>query len=125
MTKHYYTISEVSNLLDVQAYILRYWESEIPVIRPKKSGHKRRYSIQQIETLKVIKDLLYNQRYTIEGARQKLKQDKNILQEARQEAVAKEKLKVEAAMPSIARDLLELKEKLFALKNQCKKYTGK
>jgi DNA-binding transcriptional MerR regulator len=90
MTKYYYTIGEVSNLLDVKAHVLRYWESEIPAIRPKKSGHQRRYSLQQIETLKKIKDMLYNQRYTIEGARQKLKLDKSVLEEAHKEAVAKQ-----------------------------------
>jgi DNA-binding transcriptional MerR regulator len=124
MTKHYYSIGEVSNLLDVKPHVLRYWETEIPAIRPKKSGHKRRYNIAQIETLKKIKDMLYNQRYTIEGARQKLKQDKLLLQEARTEAVAKQKLQVSAAMPAIATDLMELRTKLQELKQQCKKLTG-
>jgi len=124
MTKHYYSIGEVSNLLDVKPHVLRYWESEIPAIRPKKSGHKRRYNLQQIETLKKIKDMLYNQRYTIEGARQKIKQDKELKQEIRSEAVAKQKLQVNAAMPSIAKDLLELKKGLQELKQQCKKLTG-
>jgi DNA-binding transcriptional MerR regulator len=101
MTKLYYSIGEVSNLLDVKPHVLRYWETEIPAIRPKKSGHKRRYNLQQIETLKKIKDMLYNQRYTIEGARQKLKQDKDIRQDAKLEAIAKEKLQVSvASLPS-------------------------
>lgn len=124
MTKYYYTIGEVSNLLDVKTHVLRYWESEIPAIRPKKSGHQRRYSLQQIETLKKIKDMLYNQRYTIEGARQKLKQDKSLLSEAREEAVAKQKLQLSAALPAIAKDLLELKEELKKIKSKCEKITG-
>ncbi|HPF08273.1 MAG: MerR family transcriptional regulator [Candidatus Cloacimonetes bacterium] len=124
MTKYYYTIGEVSNLLDVKAHVLRYWESEIPAIRPKKSGHQRRYSLQQIETLKKIKDMLYNQRYTIEGARQKLKLDKSVLEEAHKEAVAKQKLQVDAAMPAIAKDLMDLREELVRIKRKCEKITG-
>lgn len=125
MTKHYYSIGEVSNLLDVKPHVLRYWETEIPAIRPKKSGHKRRYNLQQIETLKKIKDMLYNQRYTIEGARQKLKQDKLLIQEVRNEASAKQKLQLSASMPAIATDLLELKTMLQELKHKCKLLTGK
>ncbi|HCM16577.1 MAG: MerR family transcriptional regulator [Candidatus Cloacimonadales bacterium] len=125
MTKHYYSIGEVSNLLDVKPHVLRYWEVEIPAIRPKKSGHKRRYNLQQIETLKKIKDMLYNQRYTIEGARQKLRQDKEMRQELRAEAVAKQKLQVNAAMPAIARELMDIKNGLIKLKKDCKKLTGK
>jgi len=116
MTKQYYTIGEVSNLLDVKPHVLRYWETEIPLIRPKKSGHQRRYNLQQIETLKKIKDMLYNQRYTIEGARQKLRQDKELKEEIRREAVAKQKNKVDAAMPAIAKDLADLREDLLRIK---------
>ncbi len=124
MTKYYYSIGEVSNLLDVKAHVLRYWESEIPAIRPKKSGHQRRYTLQQIETLKKIKDMLYNQRYTIEGARQKLKQDKSLIEDAKEEAAAKQKMQVAASMPAIAKDLVELKEKLIRIKRDCEKITG-
>ncbi len=72
MTKLYYTIGEVSNLLDVKPHVLRYWESEIPMIRPKRRGRQRRYTLHQIETLKKVKDMLYNQHFTTEGARQRL-----------------------------------------------------
>lgn len=124
MTKYYYSIGEVSNLLDVKPHVLRYWESEIPAIRPKKSGHQRRYTLEQIETLKKIKDMLYHERYTIEGARQKLKQDKSVIAEAKSEAIAKQKLQVSASMPAIAQKLLELKAELIRLKRDCEKLTG-
>lgn len=124
MSKYYYTIGEVSNLLDVKTHVLRYWESEIPAIRPKKSGHQRRYTLQQIETLKKIKDMLYNQRFTMEGARQKLKQDKSLISDARDEAEAKQKLQLSAQLPAIAKDLLQLREDLKLIKDKCKKITG-
>lgn len=124
MTKLYYTIGEVSNLLDVKPHVLRYWESEIPMIRPKRRGRQRRYNLQQIETLKKVKDMLYNQHFTIEGARQRLKQDKNLKQELREEALAKQKLKLDAALPAIAKDLKELRDELIRLKHRCSKITG-
>ncbi|MDI3503889.1 MAG: hypothetical protein PWP64_825 [Candidatus Cloacimonadota bacterium] len=124
MTKLYYTIGEVSNLLDVKPHVLRYWESEIPMIRPKRRGRQRRYNLQQIETLKKVKDMLYNQHFTIEGARQRLKQDKNLKQELREEALAKQKLKLDAALPAIAKDLKELRDELIRLKQRCSKITG-
>ena len=124
MTKYYYTIGEVSELLELKPHVLRYWESEIPVIRPKKSGRNRRYTLQQIEILKKIKYMLYTQRYTIEGVRQKLKEDKGILQDAKQEAAAKDKLKVSAAMPAIAKELMDLRHSLEEIKKKCERITG-
>nr|MDK2850503.1 hypothetical protein [Candidatus Cloacimonadota bacterium] len=125
MTKQYYTIGEVSNLLEVKPHVLRYWESEIPLIRPKKSGHQRRYTLQQIETLKKIKDMLYNQRYTIDGARQKLRQDKDLKEEIRQEAIAKQRSKIDAAMPAVAKDLIELRNSLVKLKKEIEEINRK
>ncbi|HOQ83310.1 MAG TPA: MerR family transcriptional regulator [Candidatus Syntrophosphaera thermopropionivorans] len=76
MKKYYYTIGEVSNLLGVKPYVIRYWESEFSFLKPRKeSGRIRKYTEENIELLRKIQDLLYNQHYTIEGARQKLKQE--------------------------------------------------
>ncbi len=78
MAKYYYTIGEVSNLLGVKPFVLRYWESEFSFLRPRKDdGRIRKYSAENIEMLKRIKDMLYNQRFTIEGARQKLKAERS------------------------------------------------
>lgn len=74
MSKFYYTIGEVSNLLDVKPYVIRYWETEFHQLKPRKEhGRNRQYTEEHIELLKKIKDMLYNQKFTIEGARQKLK----------------------------------------------------
>jgi len=71
--KLYFRIGEVANLLGVEAYVLRYWESEFPKLAPKKSdtGH-RQYRRKDVELLLKIKHLLYEKRFTIEGARQTL-----------------------------------------------------
>src|SRR6185436_16983627 len=68
--KLYFKIGEVSELLGVEAYVLRYWETEFPVLSPKKSGTGHRlYRRKDVELLLRIKHLLYDKRFTIEGAR--------------------------------------------------------
>ena len=70
----YQTISEVSVQLDVPAHVLRFWESKFPVLRPlKRSGGRRYYRTEDIQLLKSIKSLLYDEGYTIKGAQNSLK----------------------------------------------------
>jgi len=74
--KLYFRIGEVANLLGLEPYVLRYWESEFPGLAPKKSGTGHRlYRRKDVELLLKIKHLLYEKRYTIEGARQSLHND--------------------------------------------------
>src|ERR1043166_1028083 len=71
--KLYFRIGEVAGLLAVEPYVLRYWETEFPSLAPKKSGTGHRlYRRKDVELLLKIKHLLYDKRYTIEGARQSL-----------------------------------------------------
>lgn len=71
--KLYFKIGEVSELLGVEPYVLRYWETEFSVLSPKKSGTGHRlYRRKDVELLLRIKHLLYEKRFTIEGARQSL-----------------------------------------------------
>jgi DNA-binding transcriptional MerR regulator len=71
--KLYFKIGEVSDLLGVEPYVLRYWETEFPVLSPKKSGTGHRlYRRKDVELLLRIKHLLRDKRFTIEGARQSL-----------------------------------------------------
>ena len=71
--KLYFRIGEVSRLVGVKAYVLRYWETEFPGLAPKKSGTGHRlYRRKDVVLLLEIKQLLYDKRYTIEGARQHL-----------------------------------------------------
>jgi DNA-binding transcriptional MerR regulator len=73
MPKHYYQIGEIANMLGVKRHTLRYWESEFPVLKPRKnSGGKRIYTSSDIDLLKKIKYLLYDQNFSIEGARKKV-----------------------------------------------------
>lgn len=71
--KLYFKIGEVSGLLGLEPYVLRYWETEFPQLTPKKSGTGHRlYRRKDVELLLRIKHLLYERRFTIEGARQNL-----------------------------------------------------
>jgi DNA-binding transcriptional MerR regulator len=74
--KLYFRIGEVSSLLGVETYVLRYWETEFPSLAPKKSGTGHRlYRRKDVELLLRIKHLLYEKRFTIEGARQSLQSE--------------------------------------------------
>ncbi|MDR0820701.1 MAG: MerR family transcriptional regulator [Endomicrobium sp.] len=75
--KEYFTIGEVSQITLVPKHILRYWESEFKLLRPiRKSSGQRSYRKEEVELVFKIKDLLYNKRYTIEGAKKYLIGDK-------------------------------------------------
>ncbi len=71
--KLFYRIGEACKLLDIQPYVLRYWETEFPVLSPRKSkAGQRVYSEEELELIQRIKQLLYEEGYTIAGAKKKL-----------------------------------------------------
>lgn len=73
--KLYYRIGEVAELTGVKPYVLRYWESEFRWMAPAKSRSRQRlYRKRDIEIIRLIKRLLYEERYTIAGARKKLRE---------------------------------------------------
>jgi DNA-binding transcriptional MerR regulator len=71
--KTYFRIGEVSRILGVEPYVIRYWETEFKSVRPERSRSSQRlYRRKDLEQLLLIKDLLYNKKFTISGARQRL-----------------------------------------------------
>jgi DNA-binding transcriptional MerR regulator len=69
----YYKIGEACRELDIQPYVLRYWETEFPVLTPPKSRSGQRvYSERELAVIRRIKELLYDEGYTIAGAKKKL-----------------------------------------------------
>lgn len=71
----YFRIGDVADILGVKPYVLRYWETEFPFIRPEKSNSGQRvYKRSDVEALVVIKHLLYEERYSIEGARKRARE---------------------------------------------------
>jgi len=73
--KLYYKIGEVAKFTGIKTHVLRYWETEFKAIRPNKSrSNQRLYRKQDVELILLLKDLLYNQGFTIAGARKKLRE---------------------------------------------------
>jgi DNA-binding transcriptional MerR regulator len=72
--KLYFRIGEVAKIVGVKPYVLRYWETEFTILRPGKTpSHHRLYRRRDVETLLEIKKLLYEEGFTIAGAKKKLK----------------------------------------------------
>jgi DNA-binding transcriptional MerR regulator len=95
--KRYFRIGEVSRLIGVEPYVLRYWESEFPQIRPRRAdSNQRTYQKKDLEIIFEIKRLLYEEKLTIEGVKRRLKKrvkrdefiDKNFIRKVRNELQA-------------------------------------
>jgi len=90
--KRYFTIGEVSDLCLVKPHVLRYWEQEFPNLKPvKRRGNRRYYQRHDVLVIRQIRTLLYDEGFTIGGARQRIEGD------ALRESVKPEALKVEIA----------------------------
>ncbi len=121
MKKYFYTIGEVSNLLNEKPYVIRYWESEFSFLRPRREeGRIRKYSQENIELLRRIQDMLHNQRYTIEGARQKLKEERRSSRSGSATA------KPQAIQPSadLIQILAGLRSSLEDIRSACRQLRG-
>jgi DNA-binding transcriptional MerR regulator len=103
--KRYFTIGEVSELCGVKAHVLRYWEQEFSQLKPvKRSGNRRYYQHHEVLLIRKIRHLLYDQGFTISGARHRL--DEAAIQDQENAIAAKEarellvelRVEVEAAL---------------------------
>ncbi len=89
----YYSIGEVCDLTGIQAHVLRYWETRFELLRPvKNQAGNRVYRPREVELVLLLKRLLYEDKYTVEGARQELARMRRTggLKEARKAALAPE-----------------------------------
>lgn len=103
--KTYFRIGEVAQITSVKPYVLRFWESEFQMMAPPKSRSKQRmYRKKDIETILLIKKLLYDERFTIDGARKRLSAMR------RSEKQAPEKAAPAARVPS--KELRQLRTEL-------------
>jgi DNA-binding transcriptional MerR regulator len=111
--KLYFRIGEVSTLLGLEPYVLRYWETEFPSLSPKKSGTGHRlYRRKDVELLLRIKQLLYEKRYTIQGARQFLQSEPSPVERKSTRKRAQQELFSDDPMQDIRRELSALLELL-------------
>jgi DNA-binding transcriptional MerR regulator len=107
--KEYYSIGEVADLVGLPAHVLRYWESQFSVLNPSKNrSGNRAYQRKEIRLILLVKQLLHEEKYTVEGAKQKLDQLRRggDLQDATTRALDEQMLRV------LREDLRELSELL-------------
>ena len=113
--KRYFTIGEVAQLCGVKPHVLRYWEQEFTQLRPmKRRGNRRYYQHHEVLMIRRIRDLLYDEGFTIVGARNKLREAPSLLPP---QADAFEGVEVDAAVEDFDADALEEYVPLAALLN--------
>jgi DNA-binding transcriptional MerR regulator len=112
--KRYFAIGEVSDLCAVKPHVLRYWEQEFPQLRPvKRRGNRRYYQPEDVQMVRRIRSLLYDQGFTIGGARQRLKEMPRSAAVAAAQRAAPAKPQSKKAQLSALRSELEGLLKLF------------
>jgi DNA-binding transcriptional MerR regulator len=105
--KRYFTIGEVSELCGVKPHVLRYWEQEFTQLKPvKRRGNRRYYQHHEVLLIRRIRELLYEQGFTISGARNKL--DSRMLDDRGDEGTQKEGASDTIALGQIRNELLEI-----------------
>ena len=109
--KRYFTIGEVSELCGVKPHVLRYWEQEFTQLKPvKRRGNRRYYQHHEVLLIRRIRELLYEEGFTISGARNRL--DNGLAPDERTEPAARGEGAVDLA--SIKRELREILDALSA-----------
>jgi DNA-binding transcriptional MerR regulator len=117
--KLYFKIGEVSNLLTVEPYVLRFWETEFPKLAPKKTDKgQRMYRRKDVELLLQIKHLLYEKKFTIEGARQFLQGAAKTPVKSQPIAHTQGALFGNDALPEIRKELADILELLKEKKSR-------
>ena len=107
--KRYFTIGEVSELCMVKPHVLRYWEQEFPQLKPvKRRGNRRYYQRHDVEMIRNIRSLLYEQGFTIGGARQQLTSDGGVKHDKQDE---------QRPRPELIRELRGELEEVLAILN--------
>jgi DNA-binding transcriptional MerR regulator len=113
MRKRQYRIGELAKALNVKKFVIRFWEKELGLKSDRSSGGQRFYEEKDFETFKTVKHLLYDQKFTIAGAKTKLKELKKEPEKTMVIASTKtESLKPDKKLP------LQLHEKMFHLKKR-------
>jgi DNA-binding transcriptional MerR regulator len=106
--KVYFTIGEVSALCAVKAHVIRYWETEFRMLSPVRRRNRRYYQRKDIELIRQISTLLYQEGYTIEGARQRLQRKVNQATTAEESAGSNIRPGVQTLLADLRQILIEL-----------------
>jgi len=110
-SKRYYSVSEVAETTGLKPYVLRFWEKEFPLLKPKKNrAGNRSYQQKDIDLINQIKHLLYEEGYTIEGAKSRLK---TLRHEGEEAKLVTEKMRLKNLLIETRRELSELLKSLL------------
>lgn len=109
-SKLYYSIREVAEITGLKSYVLRFWEKEFPFLKPKKNrAGNRSYQQKDIDLINQIKHLLYDEGYTIEGAKSRLK---TLRYEGEEAKLVAEMMRLKNLLLDIRKELSELLKSL-------------
>lgn len=112
--KLYYSISDVSKITDVKQHVLRYWENEFSELRPTKNrAGNRIYRLREVKIIFLIKRLLYQEKFTIEGAKKQLKEQLKNDTDLNAVKVEATKDDVKEMVQSLKYDIQELQNMIF------------
>jgi DNA-binding transcriptional MerR regulator len=133
--KRYFTIGEVGDLCGVKPHVLRYWEQEFTQLRPmKRRGNRRYYQHHEVLMIRRIRDLLYDQGFTISGARNKMQEVLQVERDKKRngevmldgvDALELDRVDLEdfedsqltEALPNDATQIMQLRSELFAIRD--------
>ena len=116
--KRYFTIGEVSELCGVKPHVLRYWEQEFTQLKPvKRRGNRRYYQHHEVLLIRRIRDLLYEQGFTISGARHRLDEVAEVAVEVNSTQEATGPLVESKAIASESFDFTAVKSELMEILN--------
>ena len=107
--KLYYSISDISKMADVKQHVLRYWETEFPELKPTKNkAGNRTYRLREVKIVFLIKRLLYQEKFTVEGAKIKLKEILKDVKQIESAEIPSSNDELKKFLKSIRDDLEEL-----------------
>jgi DNA-binding transcriptional MerR regulator len=112
--RRYYSIGDVAKKMGIKPHVLRYWEQEFGVLRPRKNrAGNRSYTERDVKIVGIIRHLLYDEKLKIEGARQRMKDDREFIH--RQLELPLEKVDMKSEMASIRDELVSVLEEISHL----------
>jgi DNA-binding transcriptional MerR regulator len=113
LEKRFYRIGEVAEIVGVKPHVLRYWESELGVLRPQKTrGAHRHYAVKDVETAMLVKRLLHDEGYTVPGAKKRLKELGYHLVSSPAEPGARRELGLRAELLAVRKLLTDFRSQL-------------
>lgn len=117
--KLFFKIGEVAGIVGVKPHALRYWETEFPALRPKKTrGAHRQYSRRDVELAMLIRQLLHDEGYTIPGARKRIRELGRHQRSSPPEPRAQREVALRAELLGLRQQLAELREQLIKAEGQ-------